>query len=1005
LKKFTLSTLLAISFFLYGSGNIFAQSGGTGTSGDPYLISNLADLQWLSNSANSAQWASGKYFEQTADIDAAGATPAITPIGNGTTQFSGNYDGGYFTIDNLTISGGTADYQGLFGYTLNSTIQNVVLTNVNISGASYVGGLVGYAQGMTSSSITSCGVSGTVTGTTNNVGGLIGSINGSVLTVSTCWSSADATAGGQAAGGLIGFCTSSILQNCYATGNAAASVVAGGFLGWLNAGTINNCYATGTATDGIGAFGGFIGYRPGGTTTNCFWNTTTGTTPGVGYGGSTTGVSGLTSTQMLVTTNFTGFDFTNIWAMDVAINSGFPIMIWQLEAIPPVPLVAPTNLAFSVTGSSLDISWTDTNTGESGYWVENSLDDITYTVVATLPENTETTILTGLPIGLNYFKVYAISGTPVVKGPEATGTQEILLTQKTVSSTYMFSTGATYGNMQTVGASTYNLIGPNEDNATSGVQSLPFVFNYLGQTYTKYSVTENGLLLLMNDGDTPLDGTETTNSMAASSLGPIIAPYWDDLATGTDGYVKAQVYTFYSTVFTVNWRVTVPKSTGGTTNAEFQVKLSAGGSINFNYGASGVTFPTHQSLGTNTGEYSIGIGNTNTDFASVTVTAPQTASTCSFVTSKDNNTQAITGPFTIYFNPDNTAPVISAETIPNAPGTGNRSLVKTITDAGKGVPLSGIIIPRIYYNKNGGSDVSTPGVLNFGTSANSNWTFTVDHSLVGGVVGGDVINYFVVAQDNNLNVSSNPAGVVATNVNTITTPPTPSSYSIPRVNANIKVFLEGPYNGAGGMTTTLNTNTLIPLNSNTAYSTETYGYTESTVGGIPNTDIVDWVLLELRSDETTVVSKRAAFLKSDGTIVDVDGTSPVSFTGLTADNYYVVVRHRNHLAIMSATAIPLSSSSVLYDFTTTLQSPPKAYGTNPMVALSGGGFGMIAADANVDGTINATDLNTYWIPQNGTPYDYQTKTADFTLDATINATDLNTYWIPNNGKATQVPVP
>ena len=191
---------------LFGSGNIFAQSDGDGSSGDPYLISNLADLQWLSNSANSAQWASGKYFEQTADIDAAGATPAITPIGNGTTQFSGNYDGGYFTIDNLTISGGTADYQGLFGYTLNSTIQNVVLTNVNISGASYVGGLVGYAQGMTSSSITSCGVSGTVTGTTNNVGGLIGSINGSVLTVSTCWSSADATAGGQAAGGLIGFC-------------------------------------------------------------------------------------------------------------------------------------------------------------------------------------------------------------------------------------------------------------------------------------------------------------------------------------------------------------------------------------------------------------------------------------------------------------------------------------------------------------------------------------------------------------------------------------------------------------------------------------------------------------------------------------------------------------------------------------------------------------------------------------------------------------------------------
>ena len=58
------------------------------------------------------------------------------------------------------------------------------------------------------------------------------------------------------------------------------------------------------------------------------------------------------------------------------------------------------------------------------------------------------------------------------------------------------------------------------------------------------------------------------------------------------------------------------------------------------------------------------------------------------------------------------------------------------------------------------------------------------------------------------------------------------------------------------------------------------------------------------------------FLKSDGTIVDTDGTSPVQFTGLSAGNYYIVIRHRNHLAIMSASAIPLSSSSALYDFTT-----------------------------------------------------------------------------------------
>ena len=109
-------------------------------------------------------------------------------------------------------------------------------------------------------------------------------------------------------------------------------------------------------------------------------------------------------------------------------------------------------------------------------------------------------------------------------------------------------------------------------------------------------------------------------------------------------------------------------------------------------------------------------------------------------------------------------------------------MVKTITDTGKGVPLSGSLVPRIYYNKNGGTYVSTPGVFNSGTSANSIWTFTVDHALVSGVITGDVINYFVAAQDNNYNVSSNPTGVVATDVNTITTPPaSPSSYFIPLI--------------------------------------------------------------------------------------------------------------------------------------------------------------------------------------------------------------------------------
>ena len=71
------------------------------------------------------------------------------------------------------------------------------------------------------------------------------------------------------------------------------------------------------------------------------------------------------------------------------------------------------------------------------------------------------------------------------------------------------------------------------------------------------------------------------------------------------------------------------------------------------------------------------------------------------------------------------------------------------------------------------------------------------------------------------------------------------------------------------------------------------------VGIIPSSDIVDWVLVELRVGTATSAGMRAAFLKNDGTIVDLDGTSPVEFDGISSGNYYIVVKHRNHLAVMS----------------------------------------------------------------------------------------------------------
>ncbi|MBV6421313.1 MAG: hypothetical protein DAHOPDDO_02588 [Ignavibacteriaceae bacterium] len=220
---------------------------------------------------------------------------------------------------------------------------------------------------------------------------------------------------------------------------------------------------------------------------------------------------------------------------------------------------------------------------------------------------------------------------------------------------------------------------------------------------------------------------------------------------------------------------------------------------------------------------------------------------------------------------------------------------------------------------------------------------------------------------------------------------------------NLKVFLEGPYNGSGLMTTTLNTNNLIPLSSNKAYPTAVYGhYTVINLTSIPNSDIVDWVLVELRTGTgaETKVAERAVFLKKDGSIVDIDGISPVTFTGLSAGNYYVVVRHRNHLAIMTASAIPLSSTSfVLYDFTT---SQLQAYGTNPMKDLGGGLYGMCTGDGNQDGLVTSTDFNIFnpKFTSAASGYEY----SDWNLDGIITSTDFN-FFNPNFSNAKQSFVP
>ncbi|MCB9088786.1 MAG: hypothetical protein H6628_10805 [Calditrichae bacterium] len=218
--------------------------------------------------------------------------------------------------------------------------------------------------------------------------------------------------------------------------------------------------------------------------------------------------------------------------------------------------------------------------------------------------------------------------------------------------------------------------------------------------------------------------------------------------------------------------------------------------------------------------------------------------------------------------------------------------------------------------------------------------------------------------------------------------------------ADVKVYLQGFYSEAdSAMHTGLRDSSLLPLAQPFSSAPWLYSGTEQ-VDSIPS-GVVDWVLVKLRTSPAAgdEVAVRSGFLHRDGHIYDLDGISPLAFPGLPPGGYYLVVDHRNHLAVMSSTAHALDFAANLYDFST---AQGQAYGPDPLVVLPGGRLAMPAGDANGDNAVDTADKLSYWRNQNGTFWTYD-KLSDFNGDGSIDAADLNRCWRPNDGKTSQVP--
>ena len=280
----TLPSFTAGSFTLNG-GTFLRVLGGDGTSGTPYLLTDVYGLQGVSGFLDSN-------FTLANNIDASGTSgwnsgAGFVPIGQ-STAYSGTFDGAGHTISGLTINDSTDTYVGLFGQN-SGTILNLGLVGDSVAGTAFIGGLAGENTGTITSSyatgnvsggdgvsvglvsigglvgynyfggITSSYTTGSVSGGAYaEVGGLVGYDGSRTLdSYATGNVSAEDTAYAYV-GGLVGINDFDIISS-YATGNVSGGAQAGGLAGRNNF-TITSCYATGNVSDGdVGDFGGLVG--------------------------------------------------------------------------------------------------------------------------------------------------------------------------------------------------------------------------------------------------------------------------------------------------------------------------------------------------------------------------------------------------------------------------------------------------------------------------------------------------------------------------------------------------------------------------------------------------------------------------------------------------------------------------------------------------------------------------------------------------------------------------
>ena len=347
-----------------------------------YVVNNVTDFQELLAFGQNGSLK----FRLKNDLDLGDEPNFYIPY------LAGEFDGNDHNISDLSFNFCFVSHVGLFGYLApGGKVTQLGVENVNITGASSVGGLVGANwKGTVSDSYSSGSVNGSVTrsdieyeayvgglvgvnwdGTVSNsyatvsvngndgVGGLAGVNKGTVSNAYACgnvtgnsfvgglvggsggtgivrnsYSSANVT-GEHFVGGLVGSSAyGGSVSDSYSTSNVTGNWAVGGLVGDNCRGTVSKSYSTGSVS-GNEDVGGLVGYNPYGTVRTSFWDIET---SGQSY---SWGGTGKTTAEMQDIATFSGAGWNIIevdnpsmrnpsYIWNIVDNVTYPFLSWQL---------------------------------------------------------------------------------------------------------------------------------------------------------------------------------------------------------------------------------------------------------------------------------------------------------------------------------------------------------------------------------------------------------------------------------------------------------------------------------------------------------------------------------------------------------------------------------------------------------------------------------------------------------------------------------------------------